>query len=325
MPLELNYYNILGHEGMLQDSVRCDAFRRAIEEAVTPGCTVLDVGAGTGILSLFAAQAGAGTVYAVERTGIANLARRIIAENGFSDRVHVLRDDMEAIELPGMVDVIVSEWLGGYALDENLLPIVVLARDRWLKPGGRLIPRAVTSLIAPAYDSLLQQDIDFWRSDPYGLDLSEIGRVRARQSDIARHGLKEGQILCAPRAMWEVDGVTCSWEDANRPFEVRLELTAERDGQFNVLAAWFDAKLSDNVVLSNGPGEPDTHWGRSIFPVGRVVDLTKGTRVDIHFSHEPRGKGESLATWEIEVDGYRFRSSDAVVLTSYTARGPITS
>ena len=316
MPLELNYYNILGHEGMLKDSVRCEAFRRAIGEAVTPGCTVLDVGAGTGILSLFAAKVGAGTVYAVERTGIADLARQIIADNGFSDRIHVLRDDLEAIELPGKVDVIVSEWLGGYALDENLLPIVALARDRWLKPGGRLIPQAVTSMIAPAYDRLLQQDIDFWRSEPYGLALGEIGRIRARQSDIARHDLKQEHILCAPRRMWEVDCGICSVEDANRPFEVWLDFTAEQDGQFNTLAAWFDARLSDNVGLSNGPAEPDTHWGRSIFPVGRVVDLAEGSRVGIHFAHEPRGKGESLATWEIQVDGYRFRSSDAVVLTS---------
>jgi len=315
MPLELDYYDIRIHEWMLKDSVRCEAFRKAIAEVVTPGCAVLDVGAGSGILSLFAAQAGAGAVYAVERTGIAELAQRIVAENGFSDRIHVLRKDMEAMELPGRVDIIVSEWLGGYALDENLLPIVLLARDRWLKPAGRMIPLTVTSYIAPAYDALLQQDIDFWRSEPYDLDLSAIGGAKAREADNGRHDLKQGHILCAPQPMWEVDSATCSVEDANRPFEARLEFTAERKGQFNTLAAWFDAKLSDNVGLCNGPGELDTHWGRSIFPTGRVVDLSKGSRVRIHFAHEPRGKGESLATWEIQVGGYRFRSSDVTALT----------
>jgi protein arginine N-methyltransferase 1 len=314
MPLELNYHDVRSHEWMLKDSVRCEAFRKAITEAVTPGCAVLDVGAGSGILSLFAAQAGAGIIYAVERTGIAELAKRIIAENGFGDRIHVLREHMEAVELPGKVDVIVSEWLGGYALDENLAPIVLLARDRWLKPGGKMIPQTVTSYIALAYDTLLQQDIDFWRSDPYGLDLSAIGVARAQEADNGRHYLKQGQILCTPRAMWEVDSETCSVEDANRPFEGRLELTADRDGQFNTLAAWFDAKLSATVGLCNGPDQPDTHWGRSIFPAGRVVDLTKGSRVRIHFVHEPRGMGESLATWEIQVGGYRFRSSDVTAL-----------
>ncbi len=314
MPIELDYYDLRSHEWMLKDSVRCEAFRKAIADVVTPGCSVLDVGAGSGILSVFAAQAGAGVVYAVERTGIVELARRIVAENGFGDRVQVLREDMEAIELPRKVDIIVSEWLGGYALDENLMPIVALARERWLKPGGRVIPQAVTSFMAPVYDNLLQQDIDFWRSEPYGLDLSAVGAARACQADNGRHDLKQGQILCAPQALWSVESGTCSVADANRPFQARLEFTAERDGQFNALAAWFDAELSDQVRLSNGPGEPDTHWGRSIFPVGRVVDLAEGSRVGVYFAHEPGGKGESRATWEIQVGGYRFRSSDVTAL-----------
>lgn len=314
MPPELNYYDIRSHEWMLKDSVRCEAFRKAIVESVTPGCAVLDVGAGSGILSLFAAQAGAGIVYAVERTGIARLAQRIVAENGLGDRISVLQEDLEAIDLPEKVDIIVSEWLGGYGLDENLLPIIALARDRWLKAGGGMIPQSVTSYIAPAYDTLLQQDVDFWRTEPYGLDLSAIGEARARQADNGRHDLKLSQILCAPQAMWEVDAGTCSVEDANSPFRARLEFIADQDGQFNALATWFDAKLSENVGLCNGPGEPDNHWGRSIFPAGRVVDLAKGSRVQIHFAHEPAGTGKSLASWEIHVDGYRFRASDLTAL-----------
>jgi hypothetical protein len=115
--------------------------------------------------------------------------------------------------------------------------------------------------------------------------------------------------------MWQVDCGTCSVEDANRPFEARLELTAERDGQFNALAAWFDARLSENIDLSNGPGNPDTHWGRTIFPAGRVVDLTAGKRVRLRFLHEPKGKGKSQAAWEIRTDDYRFSSSDLTTLT----------
>jgi len=148
MTLEINYWNLEGHEPMLFDAVRCEAFRKAIAAAVGPGGAVLDLGAGTGILSVFAAQAGARAVYAVERTRIAELARRIVAENGFHGRIHVLRGDVETIELPEKVDLIVSEWLGGYGVDENLLPVVVQARDRWLRPGGRMIPGTVEAWMA---------------------------------------------------------------------------------------------------------------------------------------------------------------------------------
>jgi SAM-dependent methyltransferase len=319
MPLELDYGSLRGHEAMLRDSVRCEAFRRAIIDTVTPGCAVLDIGAGTGILSLFAAQAGAKVVYAVEQTRIAELARRIVSENGFGDRINVLQSDMGTIELPEKVDVIVSEWLGGYGVDENLLPIVVRARDRWLKPGGRLIPETVTSWIVPAYDKFLQQDVDFWSSEPYGISLNAIGQATARQLDCGAHHVRQEHILCDPQLMWEVDGMACSREDADQPFSCRLEFVADRDGQFNALAAWFRAQLSKQIVLCNGPSERDTHWGRTMFPVGKTVSVERGMRVDVHFVLEPQGRGQTRAVWSIEVEGYRFHAEGITVLTDQNA------
>jgi len=322
MPLEINYSNLRGHEPMLRDSVRCEAFRQAISGTVTPGCAVLDIGAGTGILSLFAAQAGARVVYAVERTPIAELAQRIVAENGFGDRIQVLQHDMDTLQLPEQVDVIVSEWLGGYGVDENLLPVVVLARDRWLKPGGRLIPETVTSWIVPAYDELLQEDVDFWNSEPYGLNLKAIGQATARQLDCGCNYVKPEHLLCAPQRMWEVDGRAYSQEEAHQPFCARLEFVADREGPFNALAAWFQAQLNPQVMLCNGPAERDTHWGRSMFPVGQPLSVERGMGVAVNFVLEPQGKGQSRATWAIEVDGYRFHSEAFTVLTEPHAAGP---
>ena len=179
MPLEVDYWNITGHVPMLRDEVRCESFRRALADTVTPESAVLDIGAGTGILSLFAAQAGARVVYAVERTSMARLARRIVAANGLQDRIQVLEEEMESLTLPEPVDIIVSEWLGGYGIDENLLPMVVQARDRWLKPGGIMIPQAVTAWMVPALDTFLREDMEFWTSRLYGLDFQEIGQALA--------------------------------------------------------------------------------------------------------------------------------------------------
>lgn len=299
---------------MLQDSVRCKAFQRAITETVTPGCAVLDIGAGTGILSMFAAQAGARVVYAVEQTQIAEVAREIIEENGLRDQITVIQNDMAAIELPEKVDVIVSEWLGGYGVDENLLPIIVLARDRWLKPGGKMIPGSTTGLLAPAFDAFLQRDIDFWRSDPYGIDFDLISRATARKFRCFCNHVTQKHLLCDPKVMWEIDSMTYSHEDAIKPFICQLEFIADRDAEFNCLAAWFRAPLTEDIVLTNGPSDPDTHWGRHIFPIGRIVSVAKGTRVRVDFCLEPQSRGQSKATWEIEVDDYRFRSEDITVL-----------
>ena len=124
------------HRTMICDRMRTGVFRRAIESVVRPGDIVLDVGAGSGILSVFAARAGAARVYAVERTPAAVLARELAAANGVAEIVRVIHGDVTDIELPERVDVIVSEWLGGFGIDEGMLVPVIVARDRWLKPGA---------------------------------------------------------------------------------------------------------------------------------------------------------------------------------------------
>lgn len=116
----INYGAHVIHRKMLRDRLRCETYRRAIAETVRPGDVVLDMGAGTGILSIFAARAGARKVYAVERTAIADVAREIVRANGVEDRIDVLQADMETLELSEPVDVIVSEWMGNYGVDENL-------------------------------------------------------------------------------------------------------------------------------------------------------------------------------------------------------------
>ena len=111
------YAEIEVHRTMICDRVRTGAFRRAIDSMVRPGDVVLDVGAGSGILSMFAARAGAARVYAVERTTVAVLAQELAAANGFSEVIQVIHGDVMDVELPERVDVIVSKWLGGFGID----------------------------------------------------------------------------------------------------------------------------------------------------------------------------------------------------------------
>ncbi|HEV2918346.1 MAG TPA: 50S ribosomal protein L11 methyltransferase, partial [Actinomycetota bacterium] len=81
------YAEIAVHRTRICDRVRIEAFRRAIDSMVRPGDIVLDIGAGSGILSMFAARAGAARVYAVERTTVAVLAQELAAANGVAEIV----------------------------------------------------------------------------------------------------------------------------------------------------------------------------------------------------------------------------------------------
>ena len=316
MAIEISYRDLWNHGSMLRDEVRCKAFRDALREVVTPDSVVLDIGAGTGILSIFAAQAGAKKVYSVERSPVAQAAKQIIADNGLSDRITVIQGEMEALELPEKVDIIVSEWLGGYGVDENLLPIVIQARDRWLKPGGVMIPGTTTSWMAPAYDEYLQEEIEFWYSQPYGVDLTVVGDDSQRRTEASCHHIRPEDMACEAQLMWTVNSHTCTEAEASGVFEAKLEFISTCEGEINVLAAWFETKSAKTVELSNAPHCPHTHWGRTTFPLGETVQVRPGTVIKVHFIHEPHGKGHSNAKWSVEIGDYRFQSEDTTLLTT---------
>ena len=105
---------------------------------------VLDVGCGTGILSMFAAKAGAAKVIGVDMSSIVDYAKKIVADNGLSDIVTIIRGKVEEIELPvPKVDIIISEWMGYCLFYESMLDTVLYARDKWLVEGGLMFPDKV--------------------------------------------------------------------------------------------------------------------------------------------------------------------------------------
>ena len=158
---------------MIQDKVRTSTYANFIQ--THPGlfndATVLDVGCGTGILSLFAAQAGAKRVIAVDASDIAEKAEKIVKANGFEGTITVVRGKVEDITLPDgieKVDIIVSEWMGYALLYESMLDSVLRARDRFLRPGGVMAPSQCKMMFALCDGSeIYKERIGFW-NDVYG-------------------------------------------------------------------------------------------------------------------------------------------------------------
>lgn len=97
------------HEEMLKDEVRTLTYRNAMyhNKHLFKGKVVLDVGCGTGILSMFAAKAGAAKVIAVDCSNIIDYARQVIIDNNLSNVITVVKGKMEDVELPdGITQVI---------------------------------------------------------------------------------------------------------------------------------------------------------------------------------------------------------------------------
>jgi protein arginine N-methyltransferase 1 len=290
------YAEIEVHRTMICDQIRTGAFRGAIDSVVRPGDVVLDVGAGSGILSMFAAGAGAARVYAVERTTVAVMAQELADANGFGEIVQVIHGDVLDIELPERVDVIVSEWLGGFGIDEGMLPPVIAARDRWLKPGGVMIPRSVTAWTALVHDRYLDDTVEFLRDDPYGLRLD--GLVEMTVNEISYSGtfrhLSAGDRRSEPGLLWTTDAQSIPLEQASAAHEAETLLRVTAPGTANSLALWFSAELAPGTSLSVGPGDPPTHWGMTTAPLRSSVELTPDTVVRARVRTAP---AHPIGTW----------------------------
>ncbi|KAI0845233.1 S-adenosyl-L-methionine-dependent methyltransferase [Daldinia vernicosa] len=162
------------HETMLKDAVRTDAYRDFIynNKHLFAGKTVLDIGCGTGILSMFCARAGASKVIAVDASAIITKAQENIFHNNLSSVITCVHGRIEEVALPvDEVDIIVSEWMGYCLLFEAMLPSVLFARDKYLKPDGLLVPSHANIWLAPVADpQYIADNVTFWR-DVYGFDM----------------------------------------------------------------------------------------------------------------------------------------------------------
>ncbi len=293
------------HRVMIRDRVRTAAFQRAIGAGVRPGDVVLDVGAGSGILSLFAARAGAARVYSVEQTSVAVLAQELATANGVADVVQVIQGDINDVELPEPVDVIVSEWLGGFGIDEGMLPPVITARDRWLRPGGLMIPDVVTAWVALVYDGHLAETVEFLRDDPYGLDLGTL--VEATVNEISYSGglrhLSAGDTRSGAAPLWTTNVGSIPLEEARAPHEAEVLLPVTSAGTTNALALWFSAELAPGTSLSVGPGDPPTHWGMTTAPLRSPVDLEPGTSVPVKVRTALARPVGTWTRWAVAIPG----------------------
>lgn len=295
----LDYDGLAAHRMMVRDAARVEAFRAAIA-ALAPGKVVLDAGAGSGILSLLAAQAGAVRVYAVEAGPAAETAAALVAANGMGDRVTVIRADVASVELPEPVDLIVSEWMGSIGVDENLLGMVLAAKARWLKPDGVMVPHRVTVMAAPV--ALAQRlDSGFFGSKPWGLELVGLAEASVHELLMYRRRIVVGDLLGEPVALWMTQPSMMTQEQALLPARGEGVVQLTRDGMMNGLALWFEADMGAGVMLRTGPMDPDTHWGQLQLPMLRAEAGRAGDMVRMKLAAIPLGVGPQQLAWSVWV------------------------
>ncbi|KAI9571162.1 protein arginine N-methyltransferase [Boletus coccyginus] len=270
------------HEEMLKDTVRTGSYRAAILDNghLFKGKTVLDVGCGTGILSMFAAKAGAARVVGIDMSNIIDQAQKIIEINGFKDIITLVKGKLEDVELPiTQFDIIISEWMGYFLLYESMLDTVLLARDKYLKPGGRMFPDNARMYLAAIEDQDYKEEkINFW-DNVYGFDYSCIKDIALREPLVDTVELKS--VVTDPYMLKHVDLLTAKKEDLT--FTAPFTLTATRDDYIHAFLAWFDITFActhKKIQFSTGPHAQYTHWKQTVFYTPSTITISDGEKIN---------------------------------------------
>ncbi len=281
----MSTYSLSGYTSMLGDPVRMEAYEAALARAITPGCTVVEIGTGTGFFAVLAARMGAGVVHAIEPDNAIQVAQELARDNGVEDRIVFHQELSTRVRLPEPADVLFSDLRGVLPLFQHHVATVRDARARLLRPGGVQIPLRDRVWAAPVSDAETWADRTTpWGDAHRGIDLAGTTRRLANLWSKAR--FKPEQLLAPPARWAELD-----WAVIEEP-AVRgtLAWTLETEGPVHGFGAWFETQLFggtglegglDGVSFSNAPDAPKALYGHAFFPFPAPLAAAPGDRLEV--------------------------------------------
>ncbi|OAF69711.1 hypothetical protein A3Q56_02566 [Intoshia linei] len=257
------------HEDMIKDHIRTDAYHEAISKNrhLFKDKIVLDVGCGTGILSLFAAKAGAKKVYAIDMSNIAESAMDIVRVNQMDKVITVIKTKAEDLaQLPDgieKVDIIISEWMGYSLFYESMLTSVLYCRDKWLANGGLIFPDEIILNLAGIQDYQYKEGKVNWWKNVYGFNMSSM--IRSVIAEPIVDYVEIGNVCTDIKEIFRVNMYSIKPEDVN--FEQKFSLKFKRSDYMHAFIIYFDVHFNEchvPIKFSTGPYTPPTHWKQTI-------------------------------------------------------------
>ncbi|XP_044917208.1 protein arginine N-methyltransferase 8 isoform X7 [Felis catus] len=314
---------------MLKDEVRTLTYRNSMyhNKHVFKDKVVLDVGSGTGILSMFAAKAGAKKVFGIECSSISDYSEKIIKANHLDNIITIFKGKVEEVELPvEKVDIIISEWMGYCLFYESMLNTVIFARDKWLKPGGLMFPDRAALYVVAIEDRQYKDFKIHWWENVYGFDMTCIRDVAMKEPLVDIVDPK--QVVTNACLIKEVDIYTVKTEELS--FTSAFCLQIQRNDYIHALVTYFNIeftkchkKMGFSTVFSflalvpskeeisiNGsyiqveeaPDAPYTHWKQTVFYLEDYLTVRRGEEIYGTISMKPNAKNVRDLDFTVDLD-----------------------
>jgi predicted RNA methylase len=276
------------HMPMLNDRRRNDALERAIRKAIEkegPDARILDIGTGSGLLSMMAARAGARNIVTCENVPlIAETAARIIASNGYQGQIAVLNKGSREIvvgeDIEARADILISEILSSDLLAEDVLGTFEDAHARLLRPGATIVPCAATAAGCLVESEVLSNYA--FTGKVSGFDVSPFGALAPQRLPL--HGSMTSWRRLSPD--FELLRIDLSAQRHHADIR-RLEVAVEADGVAVGIVQWMKVDLADGVAFSNHPDEhSDGGWLQVLHTFPQPMPVIAGEHLDLMVGHD---------------------------------------
>jgi hypothetical protein len=277
------------HAGMIADRTRVVRFREALFKSVKKGDVVLDIGTGTGIMAYFACQAGAKKVYAVESGPIIELAKSVCAKNGLTNKIEFIAGTSTSINLPEKANVLVTETIGTFGVNEGLFENVLDARKRLLTPDAKIIPGQLALIAAPVTKSD-SPVLDPWEKPTYKIDWAAAREYSSNLVYPLRS--KPSQLLAKPAILSD----TSLPDFSESKIRAHQHVTIRKAGIVHGLSGWFSSLLAPGVKIANPPGESSS-WAQLFLPLENPLKVRKGEVLSVKIEI---GSDGMVAQWSVE-------------------------
>lgn len=273
------------HFPMMNDTVRNDAYEKALKSALQKGGVVLDIGSGSGLLAMMAARHGATRVITCEEVSmVAEKAKVIIQRNGFSDQIQVINklstNLVAGIDYPERADILVTEIFDNGLLGENALVAIDHARKHLLKPNAQLIPSGVRVYAMCIESSEIYKNHRVETVSNF--DLSPFNQFTS-YNYIGYHLAKtDYQALSATTSIFDFD---FQKDPENESALIEFEITTS--GTCHAVAFWYELQLDHETIISTAPHLPQLScWKQAVQLLAQPQPLTKGQSFKLTAHHD---------------------------------------
>ena len=281
------------HYGYVSDTSRLEQFQAALSSVIKPGDHCVDIGSGTGVLGLLALRAGAEHVHCIEETRLLSVARETYERAGRSRQVTFYQGRSQQVTLPRLADVLVCDHVGYFGMDYGIVPLMEDAALRFLRPGGKIVPRLLHLEIAAVASATCADLAHRWSRENIPCELRWLHEYEANTKH--RVGLKPQDVLTDAASLGDID----LRETNPSYFTWEASVAVRRAGLLDGLCGWFDCELAPGVSMTNSPlSAARINRAQAFFPFGAAISVQEGDQLQVKVLARAAG---DIFSWTVEL------------------------